>query len=97
MTKISLQDVRSLAQLSALRLTDDEAERLTSDIEHILQYFEQLNELDTDGVPATYYGMDLVNSSRADEVSDTQLSRESLVELSEGGNIAGQVKVPKVL
>ncbi len=97
MTNISLADVRSLAQLSALRLSDDEAERLATDIERILDYFEQLGELDTDNVPPTYYGMDLVNVSRDDVVGDEAVAREALISLSEGGTVASQVKVPKVL
>lgn len=97
MTKITLADVQSLAQLSALRLTEDEAARLTGDIERILEYFEQLNELDTANVPATYYGMDQVNVSRADSTERVDVSREQLVRLSEGGEAAHQVKVPKVL
>ena len=96
MTKISTDDVRSLARLSALRLDDDEAEKLTADLENILSHFELLGELDTEGVVPTYYGMDLENVSREDVV-DMPLAREELISLSEGGELAGQVKVPKVL
>lgn len=96
MTKISIDDVRALAQLSALRLDDDEASRLTSDIEHIVSYFGQLSELDTEGVEPTYYGMDLTNVSRSDVV-ESSIAAEELTVLSEGGVIANQVKVPKVL
>lgn len=96
MTKISIDDVRSLAQLSALHLDDQEAVTLTTDLEHILQHFELLGELNTDGVQPTYYGMDLQNVSRSDEVNQP-LSREQLITLSEGGVTASQVKVPKVL
>lgn len=96
MTKISIDDVRSLAQLSALRLEGDEAAKLTTDLEHILQHFELLGELNTDGVEPTYYGMDLENVSRNDDIEQT-LSRDALISLSEGGVTASQVKVPKVL
>ena len=97
MTKISTDDVRALAQLSALRLSDDEAEHVTADLERILEYFELLGELDTDGVEPTYYGMDLENVSRPDEVQQATVSREDLLGLSEGGVAAHQFKVSKVL
>ena len=97
MTNISTNDVRALAQLSALRLSDDEAISLTTDLERILSYFELLGELDTDGVEPTYYGMDLVNISRDDVVLESTVSREALISLSEGGVVADQFKVPKVL
>lgn len=96
MTKISTDDVRALAQLSSLRLGDEEAEKLTADLENILTHFELLGELDTDGVEPTYYGMDLENVARDDEV-DMTLPRERLTSLSAGGVVAHQVKVPKVL
>lgn len=97
MTKISTDDVRVLARLSALRLSDDEAENLTTDIERILEYFELLGELDTDSVEPTYYGMDLTNVASEDIVAKESVTREDLVRLSEGGEAVHQVKVPKVL
>lgn len=96
MTKISVDDVRALAQLSALRLDDNEASEMATDIERIISYFDQLSELDTDGVEPTYYGMDLVNVSREDVVVE-DVDIEQLTSLAEGGVVAGQVKVPKVL
>lgn len=97
MTTISTDDVRALAQLSSLRLDDDEATKLTADLERILDYFTLLSELDTDGVEPTYYGTDLQNVSREDVVVSSDVSRETLLELSEGGQIAQQFKVPRVL
>lgn len=97
MTKISTKDVQALARLSALRLDDSETESLAADIERILEYFELLGEIDTDDVSPTYYGTDLVNVSADDEVSVQGISREALIGLSEGGSVAHQVKVPKVL
>lgn len=97
MTKISTDEVRALAQLSALRLADDEADKLTADLERILDYFTLLGELDTEGVEPTYYGMDMVNVSRDDEVQQAGTTREQLIGLSEGGQVADQFKVPQVL
>ena len=97
MTTISTDDVRALAQLSALRLDDDEAKNITADLERILDYFTLLGELDTEGVEPTYYGMDLTNISREDKVVDEGSDREALIGLSEGGTTAHQFKVPKVL
>ena len=97
MTSISTDDVRALAQLSSLRLNDEEADKLTADLERILEYFTLLGELDTDGVEPTYYGMDLENVSRDDMIVQGEVTREKLIGLSEGGQLAQQFKVPKVL
>lgn len=96
MTKISIEEVRALAQLSALHLDDTEAVNMTADIERIISYFDQLSELDTEGVEPTYYGTDLVNVSRSD-VPSVDVPSETLVALAGGGTVSGQVKVPKVL
>lgn len=97
MTNISINDVRALAQLSALRLDDDEAANLTTDLERILDYFELLSELDIDDIEPTYYGMSLTNVAREDTVGQVEVVREDLLSLSEGGVVADQFKVPKVL
>ena len=96
MTQISRDDVQHLAQLSSLHLSDAELDSLQADLSNILQYVEQLAELDTAGVTPTYQVTDLENVWRDDQVIDSQVTREQLLELApEAAN--NQVKVPKVL
>lgn len=96
MTQISRDDVQHLAQLSSLHLSDQELDGLQADLSNILQYVEQLGELDTDGVEPTYQVTDLENVWRDDQVIDDQITREQLLNLApESTN--NQVKVPKVL
>ena len=45
--------VLHLAKLASLSLSDDEADRMTSDLARIAGYVEQLDALDTTGVPST--------------------------------------------
>ncbi|HEU5339909.1 Asp-tRNA(Asn)/Glu-tRNA(Gln) amidotransferase subunit GatC, partial [Edaphobacter sp.] len=45
-------DVRRVAELANLELTAEEEPRMRRDLNAILNYVEQLNELDTSGVPA---------------------------------------------
>ena len=97
MTQITQDDVQKLAQLSGLQLGDNEAVTLTADIERILEYFQQLEELDTSSVEPTYQVTGLQNVSRGDVVASDLLPREQLIQLSEGGVLDNQVKVPKVL
>lgn len=96
MTTISRDDVRHLAQLSSLQLSDDELDGLQTDIDAILKYVEQLDELDTDGVEPTYQVTDLQNVWRDDKVVQHEVSREQLLALSPAVSDY-QVKVPKVL
>lgn len=96
MVQVSTDDVLHLATLSALALLPDEIDRLRTDIERILSYIEQLNELDTSGVEPTYQVTGLKSVYRTDEVDDDSVSTETLLDLAPERQ--GQlIKVPKVL
>lgn len=94
--QISTDDVRYLASLSAIDLTDDEIESLRGDIANILDYIEQLGELNTDGVQPTYQVTGLSNVFRDDEVIDPGVSLEMLLSAAPD-SAKNQFKVPKVL
>lgn len=96
MTVISRDDVQHLAQLSSLQLTDEELGSLQTDIGNILEYIEQLGELDTTGVEPTYQVTGLENVWRDDSVIKSSVTREQLLALSTESKDY-QVKVPKVL
>jgi len=96
MTQISRDDVHHLAQLSSLQLDDDEADELRTDISNILNYIQQLGELDTAGIEPTYQVTELENVWREDIVMDSGVSREQLLALT-AEVTDNQVKVPKVL
>jgi aspartyl-tRNA(Asn)/glutamyl-tRNA(Gln) amidotransferase subunit C len=48
--KISEQEVRHVANLANLQVGDEELVRLARDVDHVLEYIEKLNELDTSAV-----------------------------------------------
>lgn len=96
MTTISTDDVKHLASLSALSLSDDEIQSLRGDIEAILGYVEQLNTLDTTGVEPTYQVTGLENVWRTDTVQESGVETETLLGLAADSHDQ-QFKVPKVL
>ena len=96
MTQISHDDVQYLAQLSNVQLADDEIAPLQADLENIVGYIKQLDELDTTGVEPTYQVTDLENVWRTDEVDTYGLGRDDLIRLAPQQE-ANQIKVPKVL
>jgi len=95
-TTISKDDVLHLAQLSNIQLGDDEIADLQTDLGNILDYINELKELDTSGVEPTYQVIDLQNVWRDDEVRAPQAGREALLELAPEQKDE-QIKVPKVL
>ena len=92
---VSLEDVRHLAELSQIRLSKAELTSLAGDIDRIVGYIDQLDELDTVGVEPTFQLTGLENVWRTDEVKP-QLERRELLQLTPDSE-DGQVKVPKVL
>lgn len=92
---VSLEDVRHLAELSQIRLDKTELTSLASDIDRIVGYIDQLDELDTAGVEPTFQLTGLDDVWRADEVKP-QLGWQELLQLAPDSE-DGQVKVPKVL
>ena len=96
MSTITNDDVRHLAQLSGLQMSDAEIESLRADIEKIINYIKQLDELDTDGVEPTYQVTGLQNVWRDDEIIDSSVSRRQLLALA-AEQSDNCVKVPKVL
>ncbi len=92
---VSLDEVRHLAALSEIQLSDSELESLATDIGNIVGYINQLDELDTDQVEPTFQLTGLQNVWRDDKI-EPQLSREKLLNLAPDTE-NNQVKVPKVL
>lgn len=74
--------VRKIAKLARLRLSDVEVEKFAKEMTGILQYVDMLGEVDTKGVEATSQVAGLTNSFRADEVRQGGTSPDALLECS---------------
>jgi aspartyl-tRNA(Asn)/glutamyl-tRNA(Gln) amidotransferase subunit C len=72
---LSRRDVEHVAHLARLGLADEELERLESQLNHILEQYRVLAELDTDAIEPTAQTIELENILRAD-VPGTSLSVE---------------------
>ena len=96
MSTITTNDVRHLAQLSNLQLSDDEITSLQTDLANILDYINQLNEIDTTGVEPTYQVTGLENVWRDDTVDTGTVTRENLLNLTPD-QTDNSIKVPQVL
>lgn len=94
--EVNQDTISHLAKLSNFALTDDESARLVSDINGIVQYISQLDELDTTGVEPTYQVFEMENIWRDDEILPQEADREALLALAKEVK-DNQIKVPKVL
>ena len=64
---IGREQVLHVAKLARLRLSDDEIERMSTELSGILDHIEKIEELDLDGVDPTSHVVTLENVLRQDE------------------------------
>lgn len=68
--KLTREEVSHVASLARLRLSPEEEGRLTAQLENILEYMEQLDQLDLAGVEPFTHAVDFVNAFREDRVAN---------------------------
>ncbi|MCS6813427.1 MAG: Asp-tRNA(Asn)/Glu-tRNA(Gln) amidotransferase subunit GatC [Cyanobacteria bacterium] len=92
---IDRDQVRKVAHLARLQLTEAEEAEFTVQLNSILDYFQQLAEVDTTDVPPTFRAVDVSNVMRPD-VLVTDVDREAL--LNEAPDRDGDFfRVPKIV
>ena len=92
---ITRKEVEYVAHLARLRLSEEEAEKFTSQLDQILSYFEKLQELDTSQVEPTSHPIPIVNAFREDEMKPSLDIEDVLANAPEKeGNF---FKVPKII
>ena len=93
--KITRDEVRHVAELARLELSESEEERMTGQMNGILEYMDKLNEVDTKGISATTHAIQLQNVFRPDEVRDSLERQAALTNAPETDGV--NFIVPKVL
>ena len=68
--KLTREDVQRVASLARLRLTAEEKDQLTEQLDKVLQYMDKLNQLDTSHVEPLAHVVDIVNAFREDKVTN---------------------------
>jgi aspartyl-tRNA(Asn)/glutamyl-tRNA(Gln) amidotransferase subunit C len=76
---IDREQVLHVARLARLRLTEDEVERMSSELSTILDHIEKISELDLDSVEPTSHVVEVENVLRADEPRESW-PRERILE-----------------
>jgi len=93
--KISTKEVEYVAKLARLKLTEQEKELFTQQLDSILDYMGKLNEIDTEKVQPTSHVLPLKNVMREDEVKDSHLQKEMLSNAPERDD--NFFSVPKII
>ena len=88
-------DVKYVAHLARIALTDDEQEKFGAQLSNILGYIEKLNQLDVSGIEPTAHAVPLVNVFRPDEIRPSLPNAEALRNAPASAN--GLFMVPKIV
>lgn len=65
--KLTEEQVRHVAMLSRLKLSDPQIHAFAEQLSHVLDYMDKLNELDVEGVEPMAHPLEMTNKLRADE------------------------------
>lgn len=92
---LSRDIVHHIALLARLELTQDEEAAITTQLDHILEHFEQLAALDVAGVEPTAHMVDVVSAYRDDAV--TNPPAEEALRANAPARDGDFFKVPKII
>jgi aspartyl-tRNA(Asn)/glutamyl-tRNA(Gln) amidotransferase subunit C len=80
---LTIEEVRHVARLARLRLSDDELEQMRTDLSRILEYIDMLKEVDVADVPPTAQVTDLFNVEREDKIRPSLAREDALANAPE--------------
>ena len=95
MSRITGDDVRHVAKLARLDITDEEVELFTGQLEAVLQHAQDVEALDVADVPPTAHPLPLANVFRDDEPRPGVDRDEVLAMAPDAAD--GRFRVPRIL
>ncbi len=68
MSEVTKDDVRHLCKLARLDLSENEMDRVGTELNRIMAHFSELQQLDTEEIPETSHAVPMTNVYRPDEI-----------------------------
>jgi aspartyl-tRNA(Asn)/glutamyl-tRNA(Gln) amidotransferase subunit C len=93
--KAEIQEVEHVARLARLKLSQNERELFTDQLNAILDYMEKLNELDTGAIEPTFHVVSHQNVMREDKAKESQPQEATLENAPDKAQ--GCFRVPKII
>lgn len=93
--KISIEEVKHIADLSKLDLCKEELELFTNQLDQIINFVSKLNEVDTSNIEKTSHVLNLKTPFREDEVIERFKQEDALKNAPDSER--GYFKVPKII
>ena len=93
--KLSKEEVKNVARLARLSISEGETEAFEKQLSEILTYIGKLNELDTSKIDPTSHVLEMSNVLREDKVRPGMTREEALSGAPE--SLDGFFRVPKII
>lgn len=95
---IAKKDLEHMAWLARIELSEEDKEKYTPKLNSVLDYFNEIDEVDTEGVEPTYHVLQLSNVFREDEVNvpTGSLSQEEVLS-NAPKKLDGFFKAPRMM
>jgi len=94
--QISEGEVRRIAALARLGVTDEEVTKATASLQSILQYFSKIQAIDTEGVPTADDSSGLKNVTREDKAAIEVLAAHKTLVEAAPKTLRGHIKAKSV-
>ncbi len=93
--EITKKDIEHIATLSSLNLSEEEIEGYTKDMQNIVSFAEQIQEVNTDDAVESAFALDSYNVFRKDEVKES-FDRDLLLQNAPSSN-GVQYQLPPII
>lgn len=96
MAKLDKETIEQLTHLCRIDCTEEEQEALLKDLRKILEYFEQLEQIDTENVPPCNHVLEGMSNVMREDVVGNVLDREIFL-ANAPSHIGGMIRVPPII
>ncbi len=88
-------EFNKLSRLCRISCTEEEKKNLSKSIEDVLSYMEQLQEIDTEGVPPCLTVLETLTNEMREDIPEEPLSRDLFL-ANAPSHVGGMIRVPPV-
>lgn len=88
-------EFNKLSRLCRISCTEEEKKKFSKSIEDVLSYVEQLQEIDTEGVPPCLTVLETLTNELREDIEEAPLSRDLFL-TNAPSHVGGMVRVPPV-
>ena len=96
MAKLDQETIKQLSRLCRIDCTEDEQKSLLEDLRKILDYIEQLQQIDTENVPPCNHILESMANVMREDVVGELLNREDFL-ANAPSHVGGMIRVPPVI